>query len=280
MVICCYLGCANRSTFACKESGITYHCFPRDSSLRLAWAHAIGRPSWVPTKNSVVCSKHFRNDDFDRTSPARVRLRQGAVPVAHSSVHALQHLQVLQASRREPSDSTSGPSFEQEGRLGPHCSAQAQQGSSTVSPHSLIHDQQYLQETEVPHTVSEPGPELCDVHEAMDVFASSTMGTSGGHLDTALSGDSTGFDCENLSAFDDWNEATSPSLLESSTTAETPKSLKYPSLITSSSSITFSTPSTSRYTPSHSGGLPVICMPDFVPPVVATTTQRCSTPVL
>lgn len=48
--------------------------------------HAIGRLDWVPTKHSVVCSKHFRNEEFDRTSPLRIRLREGAVPITHPAV--------------------------------------------------------------------------------------------------------------------------------------------------------------------------------------------------
>ncbi|XP_064482936.1 THAP domain-containing protein 1-like [Ornithodoros turicata] len=102
MVVCCYSGCANRSEFASKASGITYHHFPRDESLRLQWVNAIGRPDWVPTKYSRVCSKHFRNEDFDRTSLTRVRLREGSVPVAHPSVQVHQEEHDLPA-RREPS---------------------------------------------------------------------------------------------------------------------------------------------------------------------------------
>ncbi|XP_064483654.1 THAP domain-containing protein 1-like [Ornithodoros turicata] len=80
---------SNRSTFAGKASGITYHHFPREPSLRLSWEHAIGTPDLVPTKHSVVCSKHFRNEDFDRTSLTRVRLREGAVPIPSLQVQQL-----------------------------------------------------------------------------------------------------------------------------------------------------------------------------------------------
>ncbi|XP_064472916.1 THAP domain-containing protein 1-like [Ornithodoros turicata] len=76
--------------------------FPRDESLGLQWVNAIGRPVWVPTKYSRVCSKHFRNEDFDRTSLTRVRLREGSVPVAHPSVQVHQQEHDLPA-RREPS---------------------------------------------------------------------------------------------------------------------------------------------------------------------------------
>ncbi|XP_064482950.1 uncharacterized protein LOC135395788 [Ornithodoros turicata] len=64
--------------------------FPREPCLRLQWVNAVGRQDWTPTKNSAVCSAHFRNVDFDRTSLSRVRLREGAVPVTHPSVRAQQ----------------------------------------------------------------------------------------------------------------------------------------------------------------------------------------------
>ncbi|XP_064461827.1 THAP domain-containing protein 3-like [Ornithodoros turicata] len=69
----------------------TLPSFSREPSLRLSWEHAIGRPDLVPTKHSVVCSKHFRNEDFDRTSltHVRVRLREGAVPIPSLQVQQL-----------------------------------------------------------------------------------------------------------------------------------------------------------------------------------------------
>ncbi|XP_064487470.1 THAP domain-containing protein 3-like [Ornithodoros turicata] len=94
---CCYMGCQHRSGEATKASGVTFHCFPRDPTLREAWVEAIGRTGWTPSKHSVVCSKHFQNRDMDRTSLARIRLRPGAVPIAHPSVSAPE-LQVAQLS--------------------------------------------------------------------------------------------------------------------------------------------------------------------------------------
>lgn len=41
---------------------------------------AIRRKDWQPAPGSKVCSAHFRDEDFDRTSLAIVGLRENVVP--------------------------------------------------------------------------------------------------------------------------------------------------------------------------------------------------------
>uniref|UniRef100_A0A3Q1EPT7 THAP domain-containing protein 2-like n=1 Tax=Acanthochromis polyacanthus TaxID=80966 RepID=A0A3Q1EPT7_9TELE len=53
--------------------------FPKDSSLRRQWELAVRRKGFVPTKRSVLCSEHFKAEDFDRTGQI-VRLREGVKP--------------------------------------------------------------------------------------------------------------------------------------------------------------------------------------------------------
>lgn len=59
---------------------IIFHSFPKDEELRKKWLHNLRRKNFTPTKYSRLCSKHFNEEDIDRTSLARVRLRRGAVP--------------------------------------------------------------------------------------------------------------------------------------------------------------------------------------------------------
>ena len=54
--------------------------FPRKPELRQQWISALRRENFVPSASAVVCSKHFREDDFDRTSQSVVRLRENVVP--------------------------------------------------------------------------------------------------------------------------------------------------------------------------------------------------------
>ncbi|XP_062618733.1 THAP domain-containing protein 6-like [Saccostrea cucullata] len=56
---CCVPGCANRGG----------HRFPRDDALRRQWIIAIKRDLkpgrlWRPSSSSVVCTLHFRQDDY------------------------------------------------------------------------------------------------------------------------------------------------------------------------------------------------------------------------
>ncbi|XP_076050441.1 uncharacterized protein LOC143031000 isoform X2 [Oratosquilla oratoria] len=60
--------------------------FPKDEVLRQAWLKAIQREDFVPTKYSRLCSDHFREESFDRTSLHYVRLRDGAIPSIFTTV--------------------------------------------------------------------------------------------------------------------------------------------------------------------------------------------------
>ena len=53
--------------------------FQKTSILRKEWVRAMRREDFSPTRFSRLCSKHFKNEDFDR-SLNTVRLPDGAVP--------------------------------------------------------------------------------------------------------------------------------------------------------------------------------------------------------
>lgn len=88
MVCCAAYGCNNRTSRQAKSiknmkelaPKVTFHKFPKNSDRRNAWAGAVRRVGWVPNGNSVLCSAHFTEDAFDRTSMSCVRLRDTAVP--------------------------------------------------------------------------------------------------------------------------------------------------------------------------------------------------------
>ncbi|XP_030046207.1 uncharacterized protein LOC115460579 [Microcaecilia unicolor] len=76
MPCCAASGCKERR----YHDRITFHRFPSDPVLRQRWLTEIRRENFVPSKFTVLCSKHFREEDMDRTSMSIVRLRVGAVP--------------------------------------------------------------------------------------------------------------------------------------------------------------------------------------------------------
>ncbi|XP_051795799.1 THAP domain-containing protein 6-like [Acanthochromis polyacanthus] len=76
---CSAYGCSNERCKETRARGITFHRFPKDSSLRRQWELAVRRKGFVPTKRSVLCSEHFKAEDFDRTGQI-VRLREGVKP--------------------------------------------------------------------------------------------------------------------------------------------------------------------------------------------------------
>lgn len=59
----------------------------------------MGRDDFTPNKYSRLCSRHFKEEDIDRTSVSCVRLRSGAVP---SIFDASDYLKENVASKRPP----------------------------------------------------------------------------------------------------------------------------------------------------------------------------------
>ncbi|XP_023117418.1 THAP domain-containing protein 6-like [Amphiprion ocellaris] len=55
------------------------HRFPRDKLKRQIWTVALRRRDFEPNDRSVVCSHHFKSEDFDRTGQT-TRLREGVIP--------------------------------------------------------------------------------------------------------------------------------------------------------------------------------------------------------
>lgn len=89
---CAAFGCSN--TYA--TPGTSFHAFPKCEKLKWLWVLATKRANWWPSKSTLLCSAHFKSDDFTRdlnvvdqlplTSRMTRRLKPGAVPsvFAHS----------------------------------------------------------------------------------------------------------------------------------------------------------------------------------------------------
>uniref|UniRef100_A0A8C9YC65 THAP domain-containing protein 1 n=1 Tax=Sander lucioperca TaxID=283035 RepID=A0A8C9YC65_SANLU len=63
---------------------LIFHVFPVDAAVRTEWMQKIRRDDFNPTKNTRVCSRHFKKTDFNVTARGLRRLKKGAVPVYFS----------------------------------------------------------------------------------------------------------------------------------------------------------------------------------------------------
>ncbi|XP_063224222.1 zinc finger protein 33B-like isoform X1 [Bacillus rossius redtenbacheri] len=111
---CVAFGCSNRtgrkSNFQLEKesiSKITFHRFPRDPVRRRQWIKAVCRRNWTPTSSSLLCSQHFSEDCFDKTSLCVVRLRDHAVPSIFPGFPA--HLQKIVSSSAADTDAWLDP---------------------------------------------------------------------------------------------------------------------------------------------------------------------------
>ena len=60
-----------------------YVCrFPSQKRSRSTWLESISRSGWEPTSRSVICSQHFKPEDYEPYTPFRCRrrLKPSAVP--------------------------------------------------------------------------------------------------------------------------------------------------------------------------------------------------------
>uniref|UniRef100_A0A1A7WBI5 THAP domain containing 6 n=1 Tax=Iconisemion striatum TaxID=60296 RepID=A0A1A7WBI5_9TELE len=76
---CAAYGCSNRRCVESRQRGITFHSFPKDGERRRQWEVALRRENFVVNNRTMICSEHFKAEDFDRTGQT-VRLKAGVGP--------------------------------------------------------------------------------------------------------------------------------------------------------------------------------------------------------
>ncbi|KAG9336397.1 hypothetical protein JZ751_002744 [Albula glossodonta] len=80
MPVCSAFKCNARTGSSKDNDKVTFHRFPLKQPERLKiWIRITQKDDWTPTPNSVLCSRHFKEDCFDRTGQT-TRIRAGAVP--------------------------------------------------------------------------------------------------------------------------------------------------------------------------------------------------------
>ena len=83
---CCVTHCSKKLH---EEDGkkISFHKFPKEKASKDAWIKAIQRDvgrHFQITDNTRVCSRHFKNSDFNNTRAGRRKLRVATVPLIFS----------------------------------------------------------------------------------------------------------------------------------------------------------------------------------------------------
>lgn len=73
-----------------------------DEELRKKWVIAVKRKDWAPTKSSKLCSTHFREQDFDRSSLSYLRFREGTIPSIFPAISEVKERRTLKRKLDEP----------------------------------------------------------------------------------------------------------------------------------------------------------------------------------
>lgn len=64
-------------------NSILIYGFAKNMIRREVWVSFVNRKDWQPKNSSVICSKHFSDDCFDRTPQCVVRLKPDAIPTLY-----------------------------------------------------------------------------------------------------------------------------------------------------------------------------------------------------
>jgi len=62
-----------------RDNGISFHRFPKDEKLRRLWIRATKRKKFFPCPSSVLCSTHFKKEDFKSGTKIK-SLKPGTIP--------------------------------------------------------------------------------------------------------------------------------------------------------------------------------------------------------
>ena len=64
MTSCSTVGCNNDSRYVGSKQGVSYHRFPTDDKLSKEWLAKLSHLDLVVTKDSRVCSLHFKPECY------------------------------------------------------------------------------------------------------------------------------------------------------------------------------------------------------------------------
>lgn len=80
---CCVENC-NSSSTRLEDIGVTYHKFPKDTTLRETWVSATHVHTNIDSY-TYVCSRHFCKSDFQSYQDSKYMLKSGTYVCSSSS---------------------------------------------------------------------------------------------------------------------------------------------------------------------------------------------------
>uniref|UniRef100_A0A0A9YKM1 THAP domain-containing protein 2 n=1 Tax=Lygus hesperus TaxID=30085 RepID=A0A0A9YKM1_LYGHE len=87
MVRCVAIGCDSDSSTTPKDKKLAFFSFPKNPGFREAWVRAIGLDNFTPTRSTLLCSKHFTEDQYISLATC-LRRRDGAIPTIFPDTRA------------------------------------------------------------------------------------------------------------------------------------------------------------------------------------------------
>ncbi|XP_059044918.1 uncharacterized protein LOC131840743 [Achroia grisella] len=125
---CIVKQCNSRTQVDKASDGISFHTIPKDPVRREKWVEVIRvlrkDPKWNATNTTVICSKHFRNEDriLSKLEKGRIYLLDDAVPLLDDSLWSNADSQVTNSNAGDLNNSTDGqPVISKVGRNLPIC---------------------------------------------------------------------------------------------------------------------------------------------------------------
>ncbi|XP_067213394.1 uncharacterized protein [Linepithema humile] len=73
-----------------KKQKITFHTFPKNTCRQKQWCEILQLPENTIKSNSVICSMHFHEESFDKSSQRYIRLKADANPYLLSQTSSMQ----------------------------------------------------------------------------------------------------------------------------------------------------------------------------------------------
>ena len=81
---CVVFGC-NSGYSTCKENVSSFRFPAANPELLQKWIKFVNRADWIPTKNSVICCKHFESKFLNEGKRTKLHWKLNPIPTVHAA---------------------------------------------------------------------------------------------------------------------------------------------------------------------------------------------------